>query len=140
MSYKDPQKELEFQKNYRANGRGADIVRRWRSNPENRDKEARSRRDRRRYLENRGAFLAYRRLSRLRKYGLTNDQYNEMVATQNNQCAICQKQMELPNIDHNHKTGKNRELLCRHCNTLLGMCFENAEILQRAMAYLKKHL
>ena len=111
-------------------------MKRWRSNLDNHAKERRRLRDYNRYRKDREAFLALRRL---RVHGLTKEEYDAMIVTQNNQCAICQKQMKSPNIDHNHETGNTRELLCRYCNTMLGMCFEKTEILQSAMDYLKKH-
>jgi hypothetical protein len=41
--------------------------------------------------------------------------------------------------DHNHETGKLRDLLCSSCNLLLGNCRENEEILLSAIRYLRKH-
>jgi Recombination endonuclease VII len=39
---------------------------------------------------------------------------------QEGKCAICKEPMERPNLDHNHKTGKIRGLLCPRCNLGLG--------------------
>ena len=41
-----------------------------------------------------------------------------------------------PNIDHCHKTGLVRGLLCGHCNNLLGRCNDDVEILKNAVRYL----
>lgn len=72
-----------------------------------------------------------------------------MRIQQNNSCAICGKIKKL-NVDHDHNTGKIRELLCQRCNSLLGWTKENPEkllnfkkekieILLNAIEYLKKH-
>lgn len=62
--------------------------------------------------------------NKYKKYGMTLEDYDKMFVAQNGQCAICQKhQSELKHtlvVDHNHKTGKIRGLLCNRCNTLLG--------------------
>lgn len=42
-------------------------------------------------------------------------------------------------IDHNHETGKIRQLLCLNCNTLLGHASDDIEILTKAIIYLNKH-
>lgn len=62
-----------------------------------------------------------------KKYGITLEQYNNMLSYQKGNCAICE---EVPkenkngvvvrlSVDHNHKTGKVRGLLCYKCNKLL---------------------
>lgn len=64
----------------------------------------------------------------LKKLGLTLDNYNEMFAKQSGCCAMCKKpQVKFKKrfaIDHNHKTGKVRGLLCSACNSTLGW-YEN---------------
>ena len=42
-------------------------------------------------------------------------------------------------VDHCHKTGKIRALLCGQCNTMLGMAQEKKDILQMAIKYLEKY-
>jgi hypothetical protein len=71
------------------------------------------------------------------KYGLTIDQYNQMIRAQNGQCAICCVKSALC-VDHCHKNGNVRELLCNSCNTLLGHAKESEDILRSAIEYLKK--
>lgn len=71
-------------------------------------------------------------------YGLTLEQFDEMYAHQEGQCAIC-KSYALKNsicIDHNHSTGKVRSLLCRKCNAAIGLMDENITVLKAAIAYL----
>lgn len=52
-------------------------------------------------------------------YGITLDQYNQMCIDQDNKCLICKNQRKLV-VDHDHKTGKIRGLLCINCNSRLG--------------------
>ena len=77
-------------------------------------------------------------------YGLTNEQYNEKLASQNNVCAICgkpetskTKSLRPLCVDHNHDTKKVRGLLCRSCNLILGFSYESIENLQNAINYLR---
>lgn len=76
----------------------------------------------------------------MRNYGITSKQYNQMFEEQNGVCAIC----NLPEInrklsvDHNHKTGKVRSLLCQSCNARLGVV-EDKNFNKRAKQYLKGH-
>ena len=71
------------------------------------------------------------------KYGLDYDDYLGMIDSQNNQCFICGKEFDkTPFIDHCHKTGKVRGLLCPACNTGLGVFKDDPELLQRAIEYL----
>jgi hypothetical protein len=76
-------------------------------------------------------------------YGITQDQYDEMLRLQNNQCAICQRpQSDMIRkfcVDHNHTTGEVRDLLCPECNSLIGMAKENKDILLKAISYIEKH-
>lgn len=75
-------------------------------------------------------------------YGLTIAQYESMYRTQNGVCAICSC-MNLSGrrlaVDHDHKTGKIRELLCARCNSAIGYARESTEILNKAIAYIEKH-
>lgn len=67
----------------------------------------------------------------------------QMLATQNNKCAICGvDQTEVTNrlaLDHNHETGVVRAMLCLHCNSLLGYAEDQIWILEAAISYLKEH-
>lgn len=91
----------------------------------------------------------YRLLSRAYIFGITPEEIKTMIDKQNNLCAICglpeTRKSSLGNeiknlsIDHNHETGQIRELLCNHCNALLGFSRENIDILEKTIAYIKKH-
>lgn len=76
----------------------------------------------------------------LKKFGLTPQQYQEMFDLQNGRCKICNThQSELKqrlSVDHNHKTGKVRSLLCNDCNTGIGLLKESVDILQTAILYI----
>jgi len=76
-----------------------------------------------------------------KRYKLTLDQYNEMYRKQESKCGICgiheSKITKKLNIDHNHKTGKARELLCQKCNVALSY-FENFDS-KPFLEYLNKH-
>jgi hypothetical protein len=83
-----------------------------------------------------------RRVQTLQTYGLTVSQYDEMLAAQDDCCAICGTLAILCagkgdlHVDHDHKTKKVRGLLCHHCNTGLGLFQDNPLILKSATAYL----
>jgi hypothetical protein len=78
-----------------------------------------------------------------RTYGITLAEYRAMEFTQGGRCLICQ---EIPTpalnrvplyVDHNHRTGAVRALLCKDCNTGLGHLRDNPSLLTRAAAYLE---
>lgn len=76
-----------------------------------------------------------------RKYNLSMDDYNKLLQLQNYSCAICKTDKPggrgIFHIDHNHKTGKVRGLLCHGCNTGIGLLKESIDVLQNAITYLK---
>jgi len=77
-----------------------------------------------------------------RNYGINHKQYEEMFIQQENKCAICgspQVGTKRLSIDHCHKTGKVRALLCQKCNFGLGFFRDNVELLEKAKQYLIKH-
>lgn len=72
----------------------------------------------------------------LRKYGVTLEERDAMIQAQKGLCNICNKQKPL-HMDHDHKTGKLRALICMHCNNMLGW----AELvgIQNVNRYLKEY-
>lgn len=78
-----------------------------------------------------------------REFGITIDQYNQMLIKQNDCCAICNKHKSLSTkmlaVDHNHKTGQVRELLCHACNTAYGFLNESEDTILKLLTYHKKH-
>lgn len=77
-----------------------------------------------------------------KKYNISLEDYYKILDEQNNVCAICKKYNEnskhMLAVDHCHKTGKVRGLLCSHCNTGLGQFKDDTELLQLAINYLNK--
>jgi Recombination endonuclease VII len=139
----NPSKIPEFNKNAEAKRKWA-----WR-NPE-------------KYAE---IMIAVQFRRRLRKYGMTVDEYRCMLASQDGCCAICRsatsdlrrngqggkRRIEhgWPSVagkgdhlgfivDHDHKTGKVRGLLCHPCNAGIGLLKDNPELLVAAANYLMK--
>ena len=100
---------------------------------------------RKKYYEDHRKEIEERRRNRdvKKKYNLTSEDYNKMYDKQYGRCAICDThQSELKytlSIDHNHKNGKVRGLLCNNCNGGLGMFKDNKLILDKAIKYLMKN-
>jgi len=81
-------------------------------------------------------------IQRKSRYGITREQYDEMVEAQSGVCAICMRSCrtgQALGVDHDHSTGRVRALLCRNCNAGLGNFGENAEMLTTALAYLLQY-
>lgn len=78
-----------------------------------------------------------------RKFGLSIEEYDKIFIKQNGNCSICGINRSKLNrnlaVDHNHSTGKIRDLLCTKCNTILGGANDDINILQKAIIYLRKH-
>ena len=80
----------------------------------------------------------------LERYGITYDQYLEMLKNQNHKCYICgtdevDSRLEKLCVDHSHATGEVRKLLCHSCNCGLGHFKDNVQFLSNALSYLKEH-
>lgn len=80
-------------------------------------------------------------------YGITHARYEEMVEMQGGRCAICEeslKTVESKNVkhycvDHDHKTGQVRGILCTNCNFGIGHFKDDETRLQSALMYIRKH-
>lgn len=78
-----------------------------------------------------------------RKYGLSKTSLDELYRKQNNCCAICgrlKREDEKFCIDHNHRTGKVRGLLCANCNLGIGHFNDDIFIMQRVIEYLRREI
>jgi len=86
-----------------------------------------------------------------RLYGITVDDYNRILAEQDGACALCgsttpengsRKYKRIVrsvfDVDHNHKTGKVRGLLCTRCNRLVGLANDDPNTAKRLVKYLAK--
>jgi hypothetical protein len=77
-----------------------------------------------------------------RKFGLSVEEYAKMLASQNGVCSLCENSCATGYslaVDHDHNTGKIRGLLCKNCNTALGLLKENVETMTKAIDYIKFH-
>lgn len=84
-----------------------------------------------------------RRYKQVSKYGITVQQYNQLLVLQGNKCAICRTEFSgeggskhSPHIDHCHTTGEVRALLCKNCNAGIGLLQDDVAILANAIKYL----
>ncbi len=84
-----------------------------------------------------------------KRYGITLERYNQMLAEQGGVCAICgqeetrvdhrTKRVSRLAVDHDHITGAVRGLLCHGCNNSLGATGDDPVVLAKAIVYLASH-
>jgi len=94
------------------------------------------------HAENPDLARAQRRRHRLKqRYGLRPSSFERMSESQRGACAICggPPGEQGLHVDHDHKTGKVRALLCFECNSGLGKFREDPQLLAAAIAYLEHH-
>ena len=97
-------------------------------------------------LKNKEKIKGSKRASDLKaKFGISVEEYSEILNNQEGVCAICKSDKPDVNgyrnnfpVDHCHKTGKIRGLLCDRCNRGLGFLRDDTEILKSAILYLEK--
>lgn len=103
--------------------------------------------------ENKDKILAYKRSAQSRErsrawrlssaFGLTIEDYEAILAHQGGVCAICgRKQADLStsrrlHVDHSHKSGLVRGLVCWFCNTAIGKFRDDPDLLEKASKYLR---
>lgn len=75
---------------------------------------------------------------RLKRYGLTEEEYRTLIFMHDGRCAICRADEELC-VDHDHDSGKVRGLLCQACNKGLGLLKDDQMLLLAAKMYLERH-
>ncbi len=77
----------------------------------------------------------------LQRYGITISQYEQMIKDQNNKCSICGKEptKRQLSVDHDHKTGKIRGLLCNNCNHAIGKFDDDVILMIKAINYILKY-
>ena len=83
-----------------------------------------------------------RKYSLKKRYNITIEEYNELIILQEAKCKICGTKdagaTENFAVDHDHKTGHVRGLLCMSCNIALGLMKDNVDILEAAIVYLNE--
>lgn len=75
-----------------------------------------------------------------RTYGITGADYDRLKEAQGGVCAICQRATGATrrlSVDHDHKTGVVRGILCRPCNSMIGDARDRPEFFDRAAQYLR---
>lgn len=98
-----------------------------------------------RMMERKGGSYRYRRNIYLRKvYGITIEEYEVMLKAQGGKCAICPMEAGASDrlvlcVDHNHVTGRKRELLCVGCNFRVMNLGDDRELFELTVAYIRKH-
>ena len=93
------------------------------------------------YYHVNGGKLKHRSYILNQKFGISLDEYNELLKLQGGVCAICEQECasgkELA-VDHNHNTGEIRGLLCTRCNSAIGNLKEDPKIIMNAYDYLHR--
>lgn len=82
-----------------------------------------------------------------RHFGITKADYDKVLAVQNGVCAICNRpERDMRNgkvkalaVDHDHRTGMIRGLLCAHCNQALGKMGDDPALLRAAADYIERY-
>jgi len=126
MPYKNKEDKTRIQREYRKTEKGKNTIRKnlklWQENNPEKVKK-------------------YKRTSRFRQiYDLSYEDFLKMWENQNGRCAICGKFFNEPSdacVDHNHKTGKVRGLLCPNCNSALGFLNDDIDLMLKAAVYLR---
>lgn len=73
-----------------------------------------------------------------REYGLTVHTYGQLLATQENRCAICRADLTetTAHVDHCHENGQVRGILCQRCNVAIGQFGDDPARIRKAIAYI----
>jgi hypothetical protein len=114
-----------------------------------RNKKQHSRCNKQYYLKHKKRLLKLSRKQRLKSLNLSINDYNLMIQEQNGVCAICKQTETLKktngtharrlSVDHDHKSGKVRGLLCNRCNIILGKIEDNTFLLNTMIKYLQNN-
>jgi len=80
----------------------------------------------------------------LRRYGLTEADWDGLISRQQDRCAICRTDRpggrgERWHVDHDHVSGQVRGLLCHHCNMGIGFFRDDPEVIRAAAVYVAAH-
>jgi hypothetical protein len=117
----------------------------YKENPEKqKEKNERQAINRKNFYDSDKGVESSRRAHLKRSFGISLEEYNEMSERQNHICAICggyetSYRNKVLSVDHSHKTGVIRGLLCNTCNRALGLFKEDIDVLKKAIDYLLKN-
>lgn len=78
-------------------------------------------------------------VKRLKRYGITIEDWDRMFIEQGGRCAVCKETVDRLCVDHDHKTGRVRGLLCLTCNFAAGALKDSVLLAESLIQYLKKH-
>lgn len=82
-------------------------------------------------------------MRRFRRFGVTEEELDALLARQKNRCAICKSAKPYGSgdwaIDHDHATGQVRGLLCSKCNLALGLLGDDPKVIAAALRYVSRH-
>ena len=99
---------------------------------------------RRRAADPEGEARKQRNATLKNQYGITLDEYNEMFRQQGEKCVICGTKEcasgKTFSVDHDHKTGKVRGILCMDCNVSLGKLKDDPDLFRKAAEYLESFI
>ncbi len=84
--------------------------------------------------------IARKRRSLKNTHNLTLEEYEDMKAAQSGRCAICGIEQDVLCVDHDHRNGKIRSLLCHVCNRGIGHFKDDPHLVRKAAAYLESFL
>ena len=146
--YKDKEKEKAYREKYRHDNAEKIRIKSKKYSDEHREERLEKRRvyreKNREELKRQKAIKKpiYRENEVLKIYGLKKEEQRKMLLEQGGKCAICGKDNfrkgKIVNlcVDHDHKTGRIRELICSKCNSALAFARDDVEILEKASKYL----
>ena len=136
MPYSDPLKAKQFARAWQRKNRAKLIA--YRQEYYQRNKKRLDAKHREWLKGNRERHADYMRKSRM---GITRPEYDTMLKAQGGACAICGVRSKKPRltVDHCHKTGGIRGLLCHMCNSGLGLLGDTVERMTSALAYLRRN-
>lgn len=84
--------------------------------------------------------VLYSRRHAMKQYGMTLEEYDVRFQQQKGLCAICQQPDDkMLSVDHCHRSGNVRQLLCRRCNLVLGSVNDDVALLYQLISYLERH-
>ena len=111
---------------------------RYHSDPEYRAQRIEYSRKRYERVKNDPDYIKKRKAAQIKYlYGISFEDYTAMTSEQNNCCGLCGCPSNRLVVDHCHKTGRVRKLLCFSCNNLIGLAKDDPDLLRRAATYVE---